>query len=102
MHPNNLKRPVLKAQSALFDPDLPTAGDVMVAICCVTTRYALNPSLDLAKLALRLAGNLNAPEVVKSEYLEEVAKKLVTQWDSVLTEYQLIEASVMPQHDLLQ
>lgn len=76
MDPNNLKRSVLKAQSALFDPDLPTAGDVMVAICCVTTRYALNPSLDLAKLALRLAGNLNAPEVVKSEYLEEVAKKV--------------------------
>ena len=102
MHSDGLKTSIERNPSALFDPDLPTANDVMAAICCVTTRYALNPSIDLAKLALRLAGNLSAPEVVKSDYLEVVAKKLVTQWDSVLTEYQLIEASAMPQHDLLQ
>ena len=102
MQSNNLKRSIVKAQSSLFDPDLPTAGDVMVAICCVTTRYALNPSLDLAKLAFRLAGNLSAPEVAKSEHIKEVAKTLIKQWDSVLTEYQVIEASVLPQHQLLQ
>lgn len=102
MHSNNMKTTMEKAQSALFDPDLPTANDVMAAICCVTTRYALNPSVDLAKLALRLAGNLSAPEVTKTEHLAEIAKTLIAQWDSVLTEYQLIEASVMPQHDSLQ
>ena len=107
MYSGNIKVSEVKGlaeegRSSLFDPELPTASDVMVAICCVTTRYALNPSIDLAKLALRLAGNLSAPEIAKSEHLEEVARNLVTQWGSVLTEYQLMEASIMPQHDLLQ
>lgn len=88
--------------SALFDPELPTATDVMAAICCVATQYALNPSMDLAKLALGLANNLSAPEYAQTRYIEEVAKKLMMQWDSVLEEYKVIEASVMPQHYLVQ
>jgi hypothetical protein len=40
-----------------FDPDLPTANHVLNAIACVASQYALNPSLHLAKLALRLATN---------------------------------------------
>jgi len=102
MHTDNLKTTIAEGKSSLFDPELPTANDVMVAICCVTTGYALNPSIDLAKLALRLAGNLSAPEVNKSEHLDAVAKTLIEQWKSVLTEYQLIDISVMSQHNLLQ
>lgn len=88
--------------SALFDPELPTATDVMAAICCVATQYALNPSMDLAKLALGLANNLSAPEYAQTRYIEEVAKKLMMQWDSVLAGFQAIEASVMPQHYSVQ
>ena len=88
--------------SALFDPELPTAKDVLMAISCVATQYALNPSLDLAKVALNLANNLNAPEYAEAKSIEEVAKRLRQQWDSVVEEYQTIEASIMPQHGLLQ
>ena len=35
--------------SKLFDPELPTAKEVMAAMCCVATQYALNPTLDMAK-----------------------------------------------------
>ncbi len=85
-----------------FDPDLPTARDVLMAISCVATQYALNPSLQLAKLALSLANNLHAPEYAEAEAVEEVAHRLTAQWDSVVEEYLLVEASVMPQHQLLQ
>lgn len=94
--------PSIGKPSALFDPELPSATDVMAAICCVATQYALNPSVDLAKLALGLANNLSAPEYAKSRYIEEVAKKLMMQWDSVLEEFQIIEASVLSQHHSVQ
>lgn len=85
-----------------FDPDLPTARDVLMAISCVATQYALNPSLHLAKLALSLATSLRAPEYAEVETLEEVAHRLTAQWDSVVEEYLIVEAGVMPQHQLLQ
>lgn len=88
--------------SALFDPELPTAKDVLMAISCVATQYALNPSFDLAKAALNLANNLNAPEYAEAKSIEAVAKRLRLQWDCVVVEYQTIEASIMPQHGLLQ
>jgi hypothetical protein len=91
-----------RAGSTLFDPELPTVKDVLMAISCVATQYALNPSYDLAKVALGLANNLNAPEYAEAKSIEEVAKKLKLQWDSVVEEYQTIEASIMPQHSLLQ
>lgn len=85
-----------------FDPDLPTARDVLMAISCVATQYALNPSLHLAKLALSLANNLQAPEYAEADTVEEVAHRLTAQWDSVVEEYLVVEASVMPPHQLLQ
>ena len=87
---------------AKYDPELPTAKDVLLAISCVATQYAMNPSLDLAKTALNLANNLNAPEYAEAEVIEEVARRLTMQWDSVVEEYLIVEASVMPQHALLQ
>ena len=88
--------------SILFDPELPTTNDVLIAISCVATRYALNPSYELAKVALGLAGNLNAPEYAEAESVVEVAKNLKQQWGDVVEEYQALEASIMPQHGLLQ
>lgn len=102
MHAAHSTEQNFKNHSALFDPELPTATDVMAAICCVATQYALNPSMELAKLALVLANNLSAPEYAKTRYIEEVARKLMMQWDSVLEEYKVIEASVMPQHYFVQ
>ncbi len=92
----------LTAPSALFDPELPTAMDVMMALSCVATQYALNPSADLAKLALGLAKNLSAPEYAETRYIAEVAKKLMMQWSSVVAEFQLVEAIKLPQHNVLQ
>lgn len=85
-----------------FDPDLPTARDVLMAISCVATQYALNPSLRLAKLALSLASNLKAPEYAEADTVEEVAHRLTAQWDCVVEEYLVVEASVMQPHHLLQ
>jgi hypothetical protein len=88
--------------STLFDPDLPTAKEVMSAICCVATQYALNPSLDLAKLASILANKLTAPEYAESKLIVEVAKRLVFQWDEVLREHNCIQTQVMTAHSRLQ
>jgi hypothetical protein len=90
---------VLKAR---FDPELPTARDVLVAISCVATQYAMNPSLGLAKTALTLANNLNAPEYADGPTIQEVAQRLTMQWDAVVEEYLLIEASVIRSQTMLQ
>jgi hypothetical protein len=92
----------LKPPSVLFDPDLPTAKEVMAAICCVATQYALNPSLDLAKTALTLANKLTAPEYAETKLIVEIAKRLVFQWDEVLREHTYIQTQVMPAHSRLQ
>ncbi len=87
---------------AEFDPELPTAQDVLMAISCVATQYAVNPSLNLAKTALNLANNLSAPEYTNAASIKVVAQQLMQQWDSVVEEYLLIEASVMTQQTTLQ
>lgn len=93
----NIKKP-----SILFDPELPTAKEVMAAICCVATQYALNPSLDLAKTALTLAHKLTAPEYAETKLIVEIAKRLVFQWEEVLREHAYIQSQVMPAHSRLQ
>lgn len=85
-----------------FDPELPTARDVLMAISCVATQYALNPSLHLARLALSLASNLQAPEYAEDDMVAEVAQRLTAQWDRVVEEYLVVEANVMQSHHLLQ
>ncbi len=85
-----------------YDPELPTAQDVLTAISCVATQYAMNPSLNLAKTALNLANNLNAPEYTDIASVKEVAQRLTMQWDCVVEEYLFIEASVMSQRTALQ
>jgi len=79
-------------RSALYDPDLPTAGEVMASLCCVATQYAKEPSLDLATLASSLARTLTAPEYAETKLIVAVAKRLVYQWDSVLREYKNFSA----------
>jgi hypothetical protein len=88
--------------SVLFDPELPTAKEVMGAICCVATRYALNPSFELAKTASILALKLTAPEYAESALITEIAKRLVSQWEDVLCEQAYVETQIMPSHHTLQ
>lgn len=67
-----------------FDPDLPNASAVMAAICCTSSQYVMNPSVDLAKLVADLAHKLTAPQYAESKLVTEVAKRLVSQWDAIV------------------
>ena len=88
--------------SVLFDPELPTAKEVMAAMCCVTTQYALNPTLEMAKSASSLAHKLTAPEYAETKLIVEIAKRMVLQWDEVLREHLYIETQLMPANNTVQ
>jgi hypothetical protein len=88
--------------SALFDPELPTAKEVMAAMCCVATQYALNPTLEMAKSASSLAHKLTAPEYAETKLIVEIAKRMVFQWDEVLREHLYIETQLMPVNNTMQ
>ncbi len=88
--------------SVLFDPELPTAKEVMAAMCCVTTQYALNPTLDMAKSASSLAHKLTAPEYAETKLIVEIARRMVLQWDEVLREHMYIETQLMPANNTVQ
>lgn len=88
--------------SKLFDPELPTAKEVMAAMCCVATQYALNPTLEMAQSASSLAHKLTAPEYAETKLIVEVAKRMVYQWDEVLREHLYIETQIMPANTTVQ
>ena len=92
----------LKTHSALFDPDLPTAKEVMGAICCVATQYAINPTLDLAKLAASLARKLTAPEYAETKLIAEIANRMLMQWNEVVSEHLYVETQLMPSNKTMQ
>jgi len=71
-------------ESALFDPDLPTASAVLVSLSCVATRYAANPSEDLALLGCSLAQTLTAPEYAENGLIERAARQLLQDWQTLL------------------
>jgi hypothetical protein len=79
-----------------FDPDLPNANAVMAAICCTSSQYVMNPSMDLAKLVAGLAHKLTAPQYAESRLVTEVAKRLVSQWDAIVEEQQAGLVNLMP------
>jgi hypothetical protein len=74
--------------SHLFDPDLPTASAVLVSLSCVATRYAVNPSEDLALLGCSLAQTLTAPEYAESGLIQSAAKQLLQDWQALLHAHQ--------------
>ena len=88
--------------SVLFDPELPTAKEVMAAMCCVATQYALNPTLEMAQSASSLAHKLTAPEYAETKLIVEIAKRMVLQWDEVLREHLYIETQLMPANNTMQ
>ncbi len=91
-----------KKTSVLYDPELPTAKDIMAAICCVATHYAMKPSLDLAVLAADLALKFTAPEYAETILMKEISQRLLNQWDGIVSEYKNPEARVLPPHATLQ
>ena len=95
---------MLKTQktSVLYDPELPTANDMMAAICCVATQYAIKPSLDLAILAADLALKFTAPEYAESILIQDISKRLLSQWDKIVEEHKSSEAEFLPTHLTLQ
>jgi len=74
--------------SHLYDPDLPTANAVLVSLSCVATRYAANPSQDLALLGCSLAQTLTAPEYAESGLITNAAKQLLHDWQALLQAHQ--------------
>lgn len=85
-----------------FDPDLPDAKAVMASLCCVASQYASNPSRELAQLAASLAYKLSAPQYAESRLVEEVAKRLVRQWQQVLADQTDTMRDLMPESPYLQ
>ena len=74
--------------SDFFDPDLPTASAVLVSLSCVATRYAANPSEDLALLGCSLAQTLTAPEYAESGLIQSAAQQLLQDWQTLLHAHQ--------------
>jgi uracil phosphoribosyltransferase len=91
-----------KKMSVLYDPELPTANDMMAAICCVATHYAMKPSLSLAMLAADLALKFTAPEYAESILIKDISKRLLNQWDKIVEEHRNLEAELLPTHATLQ
>lgn len=91
-----------KKTSVLYDPELPTAKDIMAAICCVATHYAMKPSLDLAILAAELALKFTAPEYEESTLIKDISKRLLSQWENIVAEYDDVEMQALPAHATLQ
>ena len=92
----------IQAPSELFDPELPTAKELMAAICCVATQYALKPTQELAILASDLAKKLTAPEYADTKLIEDIAERLVKQWTRVVSEYGAEDSWMLETHNTLQ
>lgn len=81
---------------AHVDPDLPDASAVMASLCCVAAQYASNPSLELATLAANLSRKLALPQYAESRLVSEVARRLVKQWEAIISERNTMFATVVP------
>jgi hypothetical protein len=92
----------IQATSELFDPELPTAKELMAAICCVATQYALKPTQELAILASDLAKKLTAPEYADTKLIEDIAERLVKQWTRIVSEYGAEDSWMLETHNTLQ
>ena len=85
---------------AMFDSELPNASAVMAAICCATSQFAANPSLDLAELVEDLAYTLSAPEYAETPLISQVAEQLLHQWAEIVDAQhaELLNSATPTQH----
>ena len=78
----------LSPNGGMYDPEYPDAASVMVSLLHVTTIYMNRPSLDLAKLALRLTETLMAPEYAETEFICKVSRRMCIHWTVLINDYQ--------------
>lgn len=96
--PENIRLVNVGDECAAFDPDLPDAHAVMAAICCVSARFAANPSLALAVLASDLCFKLTAEAYAESPLISEIARHLVKQWDEIVNRYDAMQLAANSTH----
>lgn len=98
MSPKSVRLVNVGEECAAFDPDLPNAHAVMAAICCVSGRFAANPSLELALLASDLSFKLTAEAYAESPLIADIARHLVRQWDDVVNRYDAMYVAANSTH----
>lgn len=78
----------MNMHAMLYDPALPDAESVMASLLYVSTLYIKKPTHDLAKLALRLAETLTAPEYADSDLICRVSRRMCVQWTLLVNEHE--------------
>lgn len=67
---------------------LPDAESVMASLLYVATLYIKKPTLDLARLALRLSETLTRPEYAESELICKVSRRMCVHWTLMVNEHE--------------
>ena len=67
---------------------LPDAEAVMASLLYVSTLYIKKPTLDLAKMALRLSEVLTMPEYADSDLVCNVSRRMCVQWTLLVNEHE--------------
>lgn len=75
-------------ESMRVDPALPDAESVMASLLYVATLYIKKPTVDLAKMALRLSETLTLPEYAESELICSVSRRMCVQWTLLVNEHE--------------
>jgi len=82
----------LTPETTRYDPEYPDAASVMASLLHVTTIYINHPSLDLAKLALRLSETLLAPEYAESDLICKVSRRMCIHWTLLINSFEQVNA----------
>lgn len=75
-------------KAMIVDPALPDAESVMASLLYVATLYIKKPTMDLAKMALRLSETLTLPEYAESELICSVSRRMCVQWTLLVNEHE--------------
>ena len=75
-------------KAMIVDPALPDAESVMASLLYVATLYIKKPTMDLAKMALRLSETLTLPEYAESELICRVSRRMCVQWTLLVNEHE--------------
>lgn len=78
----------MKMNAMRVDPALPDAESVMASLLYVATLYIKKPTMDLAKMALRLSETLTLPEYAESELICSVSRRMCVQWTLLVNEHE--------------
>lgn len=76
----------LNLKAMPYTPSLPDAESVMASLLYVATLFIKKPTLDLARLALRLSETLTLPEYAESELICNVSRRMCVHWTLMVNE----------------